>query len=76
MIVIRHTTRFRFKSVLFHQISFQRTKRRMNIKATGIGRKHEKKDFIMYVDCPKIPTLRSDRKQSKDIIVSEVCPTT
>lgn len=44
--------------------------------ATGIGRKQEKNDFMMQVDEPKIVNFRSERKQSNEMIVSEVQPTT
>ena len=46
------------------------------IKAIGIGKRQEKNDFIMYVDCAKIVNLRSERKQSNEMIVSEVWPIT
>lgn len=47
-----------------------------NIKATGIGRKHERNDLRIYIEDPNMLSFRSERKQSNDIIVSDVCPTT
>jgi len=74
--VIMQTTRFRFKLVFFPLINFQTKKSIRKIIAIGIGRRHEKKDFTMYIDYPNTFKFRSCKKQSKEMTVSEVCPTT
>lgn len=76
MMVIMQTTRFLFNSVFLLQMHFQNKKSKQNINATGIGRKHDKNDFMMYVDYPKIVILKVARKQSNEIIVSDVWPIT
>ena len=76
IVVIKQTTVFLFRLVFLHQIAFQITNTQTKNKAINNGRIQATKVFTTKIELIKNSLLKSARKQSKEMIVSVVCPKT